>query len=428
MTPVAEPLVAPLHPTVLDALHHTPAAPLAGLPAAQVLAGMGLPALPAVPAALPVLPGAPMLPPLDPAALVRPITDLFGGFGDGRLGAGGALNPQTLLQHVMQAIETATQWAGQGISLLQTMQSAGTAAATTSAISAQGTSAEISDQALQMHTTMGMAAGTVALGYAQMAAVAAKFALTAAALGPTLITPPGQAALLATALETGAEATAVTVKTKGHLAVHSANMARCGTRVKPTCKPKLSAVQTSKLATKTPTASGSGASGSQTQLPQLLSTLQGVIGPLQTAARQVGGQLAPGIPSVAISHAKMPAAAPLFGLGGFNSPATNIAASEPLTQWQQESVVTMTTAESSEFTTMPLGGVATTAEEEMLPPLVPGAGIAPGGGRGGTAATPESLVTGRHGDELVGEAPDDVAAPVIGALATAGNPDTPFSL
>ncbi|MGF6882765.1 hypothetical protein ABIA39_001707 [Nocardia sp. GAS34] len=422
MTPAAEPLAAPLHPSVLDALRNTPAAPLAGLPAAQVLAGVGLPGLPAVPAALPMLPGAPMLPPLDPAALVKPITDLFGGFGDGRLGAGGVLNPQTLLQNVMQAIETATQWAGQGISLLQTMQSAGTLAATTSATSALGTSAEISDQALQMHTTMGVAAGTVAVGYAQMAAVAAKFALTAAALGPTLVTPPGQAALLATALETGAEATAITAKTKGQLACHSANMARCGTRVKPTSKPKLGALRAAEPATTA--APASSASGSQTQLPQLLSMLQGVVAPLQTAAQQVGQYLPASVPA---GHAAVSAAltAPLVGARGLGGPATNIAASEPLTQWQQEGVAA--TAESSEFTAIPLGGVAETSEEEMLPPILPGAGIAPGGGRGG-AATPESLVTGQHGDELVGEAPDDVAAPVIGALATDSNPDTPFSL
>lgn len=427
MIPVAEPLAAPLHPSVLDALRNTPAAPLAGLPAAQVLAGVGLPGLPAVPAALPMLPGAPMLPPLDPAALVKPITDLFGGFGDGRLGAGGALNPQTLLQNVMQAIETATQWAGQGISLLQTMQSAGTRAATTSATAAQGTSAEISDQALQMHTTMGAAAGTVAVGYAQMAAVAAKFALTAAALGPTLITPPGQAALLATALETGAEATAITAKTKGQLAAHSANMARSGTRVKPTSKPKLSALRADKAPTTAATSSSTsstGASDSQTQLPQLLSMLQGVVQPLQTAAQQIGQHLPASVP---VGHPAVPAAltAPRLGTGALGGPATNIAASEPLAQWQQQSVAT--TAESSEFTAIPLGGVTDTSEEEMLPPMLPGAGIAPGGGRDGTAA-PASLVTGRHGDELVGEAPDDVAAPVIGALATGSNPDTPFVL
>jgi hypothetical protein len=438
--PVAEPLTAPLHPTVLDALRNTPAAPLANLPAAQVLDGMGLPALPQMPAALPVFPGAPVLPPLDPAALVKPITDLFGGFGNGQLGAAGALNPQTLLQNVMQAIQTATQFAQQGISLLQTMQSAGTQAATSSAVATQGTSAAVGGQALDMHTTMGAASVTVATGYAQMAAVAAKFAITAAALGPTLVTPPGQAALLATALETGAEATAITAKTKAELAGHTAKMVSTGTRVKPTCKPKLSSLKaatpsggTSTTGTSTTAGSGAGTTSStQSQLPQLLSALQGVVQPLQSAAQQIGQRLTPAPAATARSVAAPTAlSTPLRGTTGYSGAATNVASSTPLSQWQQEGIAT-TATQSSEFTALPFGGsvaeATQTEEATMIPPMVPAAGVMAGAGRSGTSSTPESLINAHHGDELVGDAPDDVAAPVIGALVTGSGPDTPFSL
>ncbi|MFI5779333.1 hypothetical protein [Nocardia sp. NPDC051570] len=446
----AETLAEPLHPTVLSALQDTPVAPLLGQPVQQVLAGMGLPALPQFPP-LPPLPGLPPLPPLDPAALVKPITDLFSGFGNGKLSATGALNPQTVLQNVTQAVNTAMQLVSAGIQLLQSMDSPGARAATAAATDTYATSGAIAQQAAGMHLTMGGAAESVATGYVQMAAVAARFALTSAALGPTLATPPGQAALLATALETGTEAVAITAHTKAKLGAHATHMTKVGDRV-PTRKPphpKLvhasstpkptgthiahqAAVQSAPMHAESAPAS---TQSSQSVLQQLFSELQQVIQPLMSAAQQIGREVTAHVPppvapvaTLAASVGPTPAGTPssIGGYGGLRGAPTDPAAA-PLGQWQADGVAAAS-PRSAGFTTIG-ATTAATVEAEALPPIVPLAGAAAMGfgGRARPAQGGEALVDARHGDELVGAADDDTTAPVIGGVP-ADNPDTPFSL
>ncbi|MBU3065196.1 hypothetical protein KO481_27175 [Nocardia sp. NEAU-G5] len=417
MTPVAETLAAPLHPTVLDALRHTPAAPLADQPVAQVLAGMGLPALPQAPA-LPPLPGLPALPPLDTTALLKPITDLFGGFGAGTLAGSGSLNPQSLLQNVMQAAETAVQWAQQGVQLLGSMQGNGVSAATASGIAAQGSSAAVATQAGQIHTTLGVASVTVATGAAEMAAVAARFLTTAMLLGPALVTPPGQAALLATALEAGTEATAITARTKCQLAAHSATMTEAGTAL--------------------PIQGGADTAGATATLQQLISQVlqvqqiaqqvQQIAQPLPTGAQPTGPTSRPATDAAPMLNSADQLAEPgvtalAAGLGGLGR-ADGAGPAAPLGTWRAATVA----ATAAELPIESATGDATVTEKP-LPPLVTAAGALSAGragSGGGTSATP---VHARRAGEPVDADPGALAAPVIGAIAAdPTQPDIPFSL
>ncbi|MFI6999122.1 hypothetical protein [Nocardia sp. NPDC050175] len=443
----AETATDPLHPTVLDALRNTPVGPMLGQPVEQVLAGLGLPAFPQLPALAP-LPGLPVLPPLDVAALAKPITDLFSGFGDGNIGGTGAVNPQTLLTNVIQAVQTAMQWASQGIQLLQSLEGAGPRSAATSAATAQLTSGVLTQQAGQMHMSMGAAAGTVAVGYAQMGAVAARFALTTAALGLTLATPAGQVALLASALEAATEALAITATTKAHLIAHSGHMSATGQKV-PTHhlrRASLNSVTSSakgvqakpapRVGTQVKTAKPGTAAATtapnksiESQLTQLISQLQQVVQPLLSTARQLGHEPSP-VPSGSVPRTPTGSAAGTESRGaalqdvGIVGGATSLA-SAPLGQWQSQTAFATPVPAVTTASVVP--GAAVTMTEEAMPPILPATGALLGANRAGAAnGTDSALVTARHGDELVGGEPADTTTPVIGDHMTSG-PDTPLN-
>ncbi|MBO0878840.1 MAG: hypothetical protein J2P17_00285 [Mycobacterium sp.] len=418
-----ESLEAPVHPTVLDALRNTSAAPLADQPVGQVLAAMGIPDLPQ-PVAMPPLPGLPPLPPLDMSTLIKPVTDLFGGFGTGQLGAGGALNPQSLLQGVIQGINSATQLGEAGLPLLESMQGAGTESASASAAIAQDKSAAVADQATQMHTTMGGAAAAVATGSAQLAEIAAKLALTETLLAPLALVPGGQVALITAAIEAAEEATAVTAATKAQLAGYTATMIESGSPIDI-------------LDGSTGIGSSSGAeqlisdaerAGQVAQVAQpLLSTVHAA--PLSPAAN-VAQALPTGAPYPAAESA------PLTGITGFTSPtlgAGGISAarapggeSTALGAWQTDEVAQTATTE----TTAAVGASSAATEEQLLPPIAAGGASAMARANTGARDTPSALVNARHSDELVGDdARQSTPAPVIGAIAIEDpGPDTPFSL
>lgn len=451
----AENLAAPLPSTVLDALRNTPAAPFLDQPTAQVLAQIGLPTLPQLPA-LPPLPGLPPLPLIDPTVLIKPVTDLFSGFGNGNLGANGGLDPHSVLQKVTQSVGTAMQLATAGIQLLQSMQSAGSRAATGAAVETLGTSTAIAGQATQMNAITAGAAGTVATGYLQMAALTARFAMTTAALGLALGTPAGQAALLASAIEATIEAMAITVHTKTQLGGQSAQMTQAGTpvQVRKPVSPKLAGlgkapqslakgVNPGKLtpvtpgATPTQTAGGlsakSATPGTADAGQQVIQQLVQLVQPLITAARQAGQEAIAPLPGKPVTETPAPVpnrtgtggVSTSFGPGLSTAPVTSAAA--PLGGWQTESVIATAPGTSSGPATV----TTSTARfaGEVLPPLVPGMGALAAAGERSRAVdgAVEATVEAGHVDELVGGPPAETAAPVIGA-APSRPADNPYSL
>ncbi|MGS2810852.1 hypothetical protein [Nocardia sp. MW-W600-9] len=446
-----QPLVAPLAPSVLDAIRDTPVAPLLNRPTEEILAQIGIPQLPQLPG-LPPLPGLPALPPIDPMALMKPVTDLFSGFGNGNLSANGGLDPQAVFQSVTESISTALQLATTGLQLLQSMQSAGSQAATSAAMDTATTSTAIAGQATTMNGVTAGAAGTVATGYLQMAAVAARFAMTTAALGPTLVTPPGQAALLATAIEAGAEATTITAQTKAQLAVQSGQMTEAGTPVpvrKPVT-PKLSGLSTvsqplstsatsgASMVAQTPgvaptagvssksvsTAATSSAGSGQQILQQVVQLVQ----PLITAANQVGKQVVAALPTTSAPEAAAPvvnrpaqAPVPATPIAPVTAGAPVSSAAAPLGGWQAETVAVSPGASA------PVAAASSARyAAEVTPPLLPGAGApitAPSRSR---AADGVALVDASHIDDLV-DSGAETSAPVIGDTQP-GRSGNPYSL
>lgn len=423
----AESVAAQLPPPVVAALERTPAAPLLSQSPDQILATLGLPALPQ----LPPLPGLPVLPTLDPAALLAPVTTLFSGFGNGNLGASGALDPTMVLQNITQSLGTAMQLATAGIQLLQSMQSAGAESATTSAVQTLGSSTALAGQSTKMTGVTAGAAGSVATGYFEMAAVATRFAITTAALGPTLVTPPGQAALLASALEASTQATVITARTKTQLVARSGEMTEAGQPV-PVRKPRLpkgvnlvSAPKTLATTAATPTtpltatvdgaparaasATSGGANTSQL-LSQLVSLVQPLLSTAQTVGTQIVGQVNPvnqqGQGNQNSTTVRPTSLAPV--------PGASIVAGHPVTPvplgaWQAETIA----ATATSTTPGTLAGPARMVGE-VLPPYLPGSPIT------ARSHVEPATVTAApeldHGDELLGAPTDNTATPVIGAL------------
>jgi hypothetical protein len=409
MTTPNVPPQAPLHPTVLSALANTPVAPLLNQPVEHVLGQMGLPSLPQIPP-LPPLPGLPPLPQINPTALFKPITDMFAGFGTGQLGANGAINPQTVLSTVSQGLTTALSLGSAGLSLLSLLQGLGSQAAQDSGTAAAGNGQSLAAQNTQINTGVGAASATIAAGSTQMALTAAQFASTMVALGPSLITPMGQMALLGAGVEAGTQAGAITAETKAQLAVHSAHMAQAGTPVSITAAP-------------------SGGSGSVlSDLGQLLNVAQPLI--------SVAQQGFTGLTELATSHAANPANLPkplgniddkftpaptaaglgeagLPGGGGWSAEAE---VDTPLTAYSGEKVGGAADAE----TAMPIEGeTVAAAVDPMSSPMAPmapmGAGLASIRGAGDMSGTSshQVLVNAGHGNEVVGDI-EGVAPPVVG--------------
>ncbi|MGY1982901.1 hypothetical protein [Nocardia gipuzkoensis] len=441
----AESVAAQLPPPVVAALERTPAAPLLAQSPEQILATLGLPALPQLPP-LPPMPGLPVLPTLDPAALLAPVTTLFSGFGNGDLGASGALDPTTVLQSITQSLGTAMQLATAGIQLLQSMQSAGAESATTSAVQTLGSSTALAGQSTRMTGVTAGAAGSVATGYFEMAAVATRFAITTAALGPTLVTPPGQAALLASALEASTQATVITARTKSQLLARSGEMTEAGQPV-PVRKPRLpkgvnlvSAPKTLATTTATPptmtpltttvdgaparaataSATSGGANTSQV-LTQLVSLVQPLLSTAQTVGTQIVGQVNPvnqqGQGNQISTTVRPTAPAPVPGapiVAGHSVTPVQLGA------WQAETIA----ATATSTTPGTLAGPARMVGE-VLPPYLPGSPITARSHVEPAAVTASPELD--HGDELLGAPPDSTATPVIGALPPERDAD-PFTL
>jgi hypothetical protein len=402
--PMAPP---PLHPTVLDVLSRTPAGPFLNQPVQNVLAGMGLPALPLLPAVAP-LPGLPPLPVIDPAALLKPITDLFGSFGTGRLGANGAPDPTQILGNITQGLNTALQLGSAGLSLLSLLQGAGSQGATTSGVAAAQNGVDLTNQSTQTSAGVTAASGSVAEGATELAAVAAQFIATMTALGPALVTPAGQAGLMIAAAEAGAQAAAITAKTKAELSGHAANMAQTGTPVPITPAPT----------------GGSGSSPLQ-EITQLLGVVQPLLGP---AMQAVGGLLTPKPTDVAkpltdIDEKLQPGAAARVGAGALGGAALGGgggyggAAGVPrtLSAWSGSKIDSVGTLDDVAADAVP---DMTPAAESSMPMMPMGAGLT--AARGATDAQHATgmhdiLVNAQHGNEVVGEI-DGIAPPVVGGV------------
>ncbi|MET9488630.1 hypothetical protein [Nocardia sp. NPDC006630] len=391
--------------TVADVLRGTALGPMLDRPINDILRDMGLSALPQLPPA-PPLPGLPPLPVIDLSALTRPLTDLAQSFGTGQI-SGASVDPMQVLSGVSSALQQVVSMASSLMSVASSLwQGQGATGAVDKGAAAQSDALELQTQNVQQKTVLGGAATTVGIGAAQMAAIITKFVTAVTVSAPFLVTPPGQAFLLSMASETAAEATAVVAHTRAQLTVHSANMAVAGQKVAVTNAPSGvdSLSQVTQLLSGLGTLVSSAGSGAQ-QLQSIAQTLTAdpvddTTAPIDQSITTPGG-IAPG------------GAVPISGGLGAAAPAQ-------LGQWTGTRSTAAPGGSPAPAAEPVAASRAATAGPGMAPPIgAGGAGLAPRDGEAdGDSDIRTNLVTGEHGDDVVGEL-GNTGVPVVGATGSA---------
>ncbi|MEV0246454.1 hypothetical protein AB0H76_07705 [Nocardia sp. NPDC050712] len=163
----------------------------------SLLSGVSLPALPGV------------------DQLISPILELLSSFGSGVLGA---FDPTQIMSSASSVIESAME-VGQGAitSVQQLWEGTASEQATTAAQQANTQGTETSQRGFDISDLTQKAAAVVQTGNTQLTGIATSFASQAVAMAPVLLTPPGQAALVATATEHLGNAVSVVNATRGDL-------------------------------------------------------------------------------------------------------------------------------------------------------------------------------------------------------------------
>ncbi|MBF6087100.1 hypothetical protein [Nocardia cyriacigeorgica] len=415
-----------LDPTVVDLLRGSALAPYIDRPVNDILADMGLPPLPDL-SAVPPLPEFPPMPVIDIAALARPLTDLASSFGTGVLAPppGGGPDPMQVFQAVNTALTTAMQLGTSALQAVMTIwQGMGASSAAGKAADAQADSAELASQSTNEKTVLAGAATSVAVGGAELTAIIAKYLTTMVASAPLLATPGGQMFMVAATTEALASATAVVAKTRGELLGHSGNMTQAGKKVAVTGAPKgvdsmQQVMQLLQMVTPLMTMASTGAQS----IGQLAAANTSLLAPKPTdgehdpAAKKDGepGKAHPGAGGGGVGGGGVggggvgPVAAPLSPWPGTRTAGLGAVPG---------AVGGLGAASSGEAALAGGRSAATTAGSgpAMMPIGAAGAAGAAAGvrGAGDSGDMPNYLVSGQHGDEVVGDI-EGVSLPVVGA-------------
>ena len=411
--------------SIQDMIDATPLGPILDRPVGEVLAGLGLPQIPQVPA-LPPMPGLPPLPTIDIGMLLKPITDLLGGFGTGNL-AGAPVDPSMLFESLSTVLDTAMSTATQALGVLDTLW-AGQASlgATTKTAQASADSAALSTQGGVMSIDIQAAARIVAAGLATVQGIIAATIGKIAVLGPGLVTPVGQGAAVAFATEGLAEATAAVAVTRAQLLGPTTQMVVNGAPVNVTAPPTVatSAAQSPFALASSILEAVSPLVSTATQLPSALmapvSEMLGIASGDGVDAARLDHLVAGDDPDLAgprggsgdatVGAAGMGAGALGMGVGGLG------AASAPLGAARAGMSAGIGSTEPASLTpsqTTRTAGTTTTPVPASMAPM-----MAAGAARGAADAAehheiPDYLVTEEHGMEVVGES-HEVAPSVIG--------------
>ncbi len=423
------PAAAPLDPTIRDLVESSPLGPILDTPVSKVLADLGLPALPELSAVAP-LPGLPPLPPLDLSVLIKPITDLLGGFGTGNLG-GGDVDPTMILEGLSQILEMSM---GMGSGALKALDQVwtGQAAAATTAKGAQAgaDTAALSTQGGVMSIDTQGAAAIVGTGLSLVQGIIAKTIGIIAASAPILVTPPGQALALGVAAEGLAEATAVVTATRAQLLAPTSHMVLNGQPVPVTGAPAagpspFSIASTVLDGVGKPMVTGVGQLGTMTSSAggQLLKSHEAQ---LKTAYDAKNGERAATVPA----GLSGPGGAGRGGGGGGGS-GPGGGGPSPLSARTAPGLMSGPSPEGA-------GGPSNRTQSAVVPagmggPMAPMGAM--GAGRGAGASddqheTADYLVTELNGSRIIGEI-SDVAPAVIGETQTpdpAPSPDVRLRL
>lgn len=200
-------------PTVLDTLRASPVGPVLELPLPQAAASNPIDAL------LQSIP-VPALPDID--QLLRPLSDLGSMFGTGIVDA---LDPAGILQQSSRLLDTATTLGRSALDALPDSWAGESAeAAAEHGRRARAAAGELSERGDLIGEITRAATAAVERGNLELTSIAQSFVTVAAATAPVAMTPPGQAALVAAAVEHVQVGLAVVARTRGELAGHTASM------------------------------------------------------------------------------------------------------------------------------------------------------------------------------------------------------------
>ncbi|MEV1132851.1 hypothetical protein ACIBED_02260 [Rhodococcus coprophilus] len=161
--------------------------------------------------------------------LLRPLTELGSLFGTGIVDA---LDPTAVLQQASRLLESATALGRSALHALPDSWEGATAeAAADHGIRARQATIELADRGDRIGDVTRAATATVERGNVELTGIASSFVSIAVAAAPAAITPVGQAALLASAVEHLHAALAVVARTRGELTVHTGTMSALTTPV-----------------------------------------------------------------------------------------------------------------------------------------------------------------------------------------------------
>ncbi|MFD6058198.1 hypothetical protein [Rhodococcus wratislaviensis] len=429
-TPVGDALATPLPSTPLEALQNSPLGPFLDAPLGD------LPPLPALPPLPPLPPnpveallqghGLPGLPGVD--ELFKPLTDLAGSFGTGTFGS---VNPTSLLDMSSGMIDQAMSMSLSGLKVLdQIWQSQAAQAAQTRGLQAQSSGTELSERGTEISATTQTAAASVARGNANLMTISESFAATAVAAAPMVMTPPGQAMLLASAAEHLKAAIGVVTQTRTELNEQTLTMNDLAAPVPvpppPAPGAAAGAAPTSPFAIASTVIEGVGA--------PMISTVTDSVGDLVSASTQAASVSSSDLPADALSAKS--AVTPAHGAAGGVPGAVGMAGGAGIGMYGGGSVsagsgsvprgtVTGPVAPPPQPGTTPTPGATPATASSPLAPggavggmgAMGGAGMA-GAGRGGDEqlsgrSSPSYLVNAGENNAFVGDLPM-VAPAVIG--------------
>ncbi|MBT0568574.1 hypothetical protein [Williamsia sp. CHRR-6] len=247
-------------------LDHSAIAPLLHMPVNDILKSLNLPPLPHIPP-MPPLPHMPPLPTIDLSLLFKPLTDLLKGFGSGNF-ANAPFNPQDLFQGLQKAFEGVVQLGSQAMSVLAPLWTGPAAtAALARGTELAGNGTNTSTQSVDISTGIGMATASVGKGLALLQGVIADFVATLLPMLPVIFTPPGIAAVMASATAHLSTGMAIVAETRAEITAHTAHMTIAGRPVPVAAIPTVAA-----------------------QIPGLASTaVQTVASPIQSLIGGAGG-------------------------------------------------------------------------------------------------------------------------------------------
>ncbi|MET9488654.1 hypothetical protein [Nocardia sp. NPDC006630] len=229
------------NPTVLDVLRTSPVGALVDTPVSDVISGLGLPQLPQLPAiSLPDLSGLqmPTLPTIDLSTLIQPVISLLSAFGTGASSMGTELI--SIFSSVAKALTSAVDTSKQATSAVSSSWQGDAAnAAQNKSNAVEADAPKVVAQGDQLKMILLEAERVVAEGYAEISGVISGFISSVIAGGVFLFSPPGIPFLITLATNAITDAGVIAARTRGELTVNTAQVVSAGMKIPITGAPNV---------------------------------------------------------------------------------------------------------------------------------------------------------------------------------------------